>query len=183
MHIETPIRRDAAPDMQTAVQVKAAGARDRKRSGPRARANACLVSLVGTTLTGLLLHARLPHGDAWEAATASVGAKPGLQIVHVIFAAALVVSVAWHLVDKRRVLLTCIKRRSGRSLRSLLGNVALAGLLVASLLTGVVGDGRSQVAHHIAISSFLVVTCGWHGVRRMVRRRRATRRVTAGVGI
>ena len=74
MHIETPIRRDAAPDMQTAVQVKAAGARDRKRSGPRARTNACLVSLVGTTLTGLLLlHAHTPYGDAWEAATASVG--------------------------------------------------------------------------------------------------------------
>jgi hypothetical protein len=156
------------------VQTKATGGDGRRWSGSRARADSCLVSLAGTIITGLLLHGEIPHGDAWEAVASSGERSVGLQILHVLFAAGLTVSIGWHLVDKRRTVVALARRKSGRTVRCLLAYVGLVGLLAASLVTGVVGEGRSQVAHHLAVSIVLAVACAWHGVRRMARRRRGS---------
>lgn|GEM_PF-1492125 len=152
----------------------------RRSSGPRARTNACLLSLGGTAATGLLALGQLPHGDAWAAVPYS-GGPTVLSVLHVTFGFGLTVSTLWHLYDRRRSLVTLAKRRGTRSLRSQLVYVALVGLLLASLVTGFVGDGRSQVAHHVAVSSFLLVAFTWHGVRRIARRCRTPRNAPMGV--
>lgn len=171
MHNETPTGRDPAPGVRSSTRMEVGDDAGRKRSGPRTSANACLVFLAGTTISGLLLHDEI-HG-ASITVSSPVG---GTLAFHVVCASGFMLSIAWHLVHKRRSLLAFAKRRSGKSLRCLFADVALAGLLVGSLLTALVGEGSSQVAHHMAVSLVLVGACAWHGVRRLVRRRRAARR-------
>lgn len=154
----------------------------RKLGSPRTRANACLTSLLGTTLTGWLLHGQIPHGDGWETAIAPAGGAGGLTALHVVFATTFVVLLVWHLVDKRRTLLASARRPSGRNLRRLLANAALAGLLVASLVTAFSGDTSSQVIHHTAVSMALVGAYAWHGVSRMRRRKRTSSCVPVEAG-
>lgn len=180
MQTKKPTSHDLASIPRPSAQTKATGSDGRRRSGSRARANSCLVSLVGTAFTGLLLFGQIPHGDAWEAVPSSGGASVGLQILHVLFAASLTVSIGWHLVDKRRSVLAFARRKNGRTARCLLAYVGLVGFLVASLATGVVGDGRSQVAHHMAVAISLAAVCAWHGVRRMVRRHRGPYKAPMG---
>lgn len=174
------------PDSRTHGRLDAnAGARHggrRGRSRLRTRANACLISLLGTTLTGWLLHGRIPHGKGWEAAVSPAGGVAGLRAVHVVCAAAFMTLLIWHLVDKRRTLLASLRRPDGRNLRRVLANVALAGLLVASLLTSFWGDAGSQVIHHTAVSMVLVSAYAWHGVSRMRRKNRMSRHVPVGAG-
>src|SRR5690606_17713984 len=98
----------------------------------------------------------------------------------VVLASGFVAALAWHLVDKRRALFAFARRGSARNLRCLPANAMLAGLLVASVLTAFSGDTRSRVIHHTAVSVVLVVAYAWHGVRRMVRKRRTARRMIAG---
>jgi len=153
----------------------------RRRSGSRARASACLVSLAGTVVTGLLIFGQIPHGDVWATVASSDGGPAGLRILHVVFAANLTVSSLWHLFDRRRSLATVAKRRGASSLRCQLVYVALVGLLVASLVTGFSGDGRSHVAHHVALAIVLSVACAWHGVRQVARRHRTPQKAPMGV--
>jgi len=171
---------DLASASGPTARTEARGSAGRRWSGSQARTNSCLVSLTGTIITGLVLHGEIPHGDAWETVAFSGGGLIGLQILHVLFAAGLTVSIGWHLVDKRRSVLAFARRKNGRTLRCLLAYVGLVGFLVASLATGVVGDGRSQVAHHTAVAIGLTVACAWHGVRRMVRRHRGAHRAPVG---
>ena len=146
--------------------------------GSRFRTTACLFLLAGTALTGLLLHGQIPHGDALaETASSASGGSLGMEVVHLVFAAGLTFSSLWHVVHRRRQLLGFARRRSGKALRSLLAYLVLVGLLVASIVTAFVGDGLSQLAHHMAVSSILLVAYAWHGGRRMARRRRSPRRV------
>jgi hypothetical protein len=177
---ETPAGCELAPETAPTAQTGAGGGSGSRWSGPRVRANACLISLVGTAITGLLLHGQA-DGDVLVATSGSDGGSSGFQVLHVVFAMGFVASVGWHLVDKRRSLLAFAKRRSGKSLRCLLANTALAALVIASLITGFAGEGPSQVAHHMAVSIVLVAACEWHGVRRIVRRRRTGRRVRVQV--
>ena len=181
MQIEAPEARDLSSTTRPAAGKGATRGGGRRRSGPRARANACLVSLGGTVVTGLLIFGQIPHGDAWATAPSSGGGPAGLRILHVVFAAGLTVSSLWHLFDRRRSLATLAKRRDAKSLRCQLVYLALVGLLATSLLTGFVGDGRRQVAHHMAIAIVLSAACSWHGVRRMARRHRTPQRAPIGV--
>lgn len=151
-----------------------------RRASPRSRAIACLVLLAGTTLNGLLAHGQVPHG-ALERVGASSAGGPGLEIIHLVFAAGLTAAILWHLIDKRRSLVAFAKRRKGQSLRCLLVDVAIAGLLVAALVTGLAVDGPGQIPHHVAVSAVLAAAGTWHGGRRVARRRLTPRGVPAGV--
>ena len=178
---EAPAARDLSSTTGPTAGKGVARRGGRRRSGPRARANACLVSLAGTVVTGLLIFGQVPHGDAWETAPPSGGGSAGLRILHMVFVAGLIVSSLWHLFDRRRSLATFAKRGGPKSLRCQLVYVALIGLLAASLVTGFVGDGRSQVAHHMAVAIVLSVACTWHGMRQTARRRRTPQRAPMGV--
>lgn len=180
MQTETLGGRGGAPEDKPSTRQRIADRRGSRWKGARARATACLVTLAGTTLTGLVLHGHTPHGDGWDAVPVAAGGPSGLLLVHVVFASGFLAALVWHLVDKRRALFAFARRRSARNLRCLLNNVMLAGLFLASLLTAFSGDARSQVIHHTAVSMILVAAYVWHGVRRMVRRRRAARRMVAG---
>lgn len=180
MQIETAAGRGGAPENKPSARTGASDGGGRRWKGPRARAIARLVTLAGTAFTGLVLHGRTPHGDAWDAAPVAPGGPSGFLVLHVLLASCFVAALAWHLVDKRRVLFAFARRGSARNLRCLLTNAMLAALFVASLLTAFSGDTRSRVIHHTAVSMVLVVAYGWHGVRRMVRRYRAARRMVAG---
>jgi len=146
---------------------------------PRGRGVACLVLLAGTTLSGLFLHGQVPHG-ALERVVASSAGGPGLEILHVVLAVGLTVTILGHLIDKRRSLVVFAKRRTGRSLRCLVADMAIGGLLVASLVTGPVGDGPGQIPHHVAVAIVFAAAGAWHGGRRVARRRRTPRRVPLG---
>jgi hypothetical protein len=149
--------------------------------GPRAWANACLVLFGGTVATGLLIFGQIPHGDAWATVPSSSGGPAGLRMLHMVFAAGFTVSSLWHLLDRRRSRAALARRRGAKALRYQPVCVALVGLLAASLVTGFVGDGRSQVAHHIAVAVVLSVACTWHGARRMARSRWTPQRARMGV--
>jgi len=182
MRSETRAGHDILSAASPPAQKEAGGTGDRKRSGPRSRAYACLVSLVGTNFTGLLVHSWSRHGEARETVYAPGSRAVGPEILHVVFAVSLTVLILWHLFDKRRLLAPCVKRRNGQTILRRLAYVMLMGLLVASLLTGFAGDGRSQVAHHAAVAAALTAAYAYHSLRRMVRRRRLPRRESAEAG-
>lgn len=119
--------------------------------------------LLSTTVSGLLLYSSGAHDGA-------------LSNVHVVCALALTVSIAGHLVDRRRQLAGLMRRRRRRALRCLSANLALVTLFVVSLVSGfaVMGSGASRL--HLVVSMLLFVACAVHASRRVANRLRAGER-------
>ncbi|MCX8031922.1 MAG: hypothetical protein N3B14_00770 [Thermoleophilia bacterium] len=149
------------------------------RAAARRRAVASVGFLVTTTLSGLLAHGQVPHGTLERSFAPSAWA-PALETLHVVSAACLALTVVWHLADKCRTLIGFARVRTAKSLRHLLASAVLWALLMASLATGLVGSGPSQIPHHVAVAAVLTVAGVWHGGRRLARGRRASRQVPVG---
>ncbi|MBN1321233.1 MAG: hypothetical protein JXA87_10385 [Thermoleophilia bacterium] len=128
-----------------------------------------MVLLVSTTVSGLLLYQSGSHGGP-------------LGNVHVVCAILLTVSVAAHIVDRRKRLAGLVRKGRGRALRPLLANLAMIVVLVASMLTGFAAVGSGFATRHVVISLVLFVAYCVHGSTRIARRMRAAERALPETG-
>jgi len=148
------------------AQRRAAGSGRPGRTAAQVGPVLTVVLLLCTTITGALLY--------------GAGLRDGaLSTVHVVCALVLTISVIGHLVDRRKQLAGFVRRRHGKALRSLLADMALIAVLVASLVSGFAAKGSGSATGHMVVSLVLLAGCCVHGSRRMARSQRAAQRVLA----
>lgn len=145
------------PSAATRAQRTSAVVQDRGRRTSIVWAATSAILLLCATSTGLLLYGRGPGGG-------------GLETAHLVSAIALTVSVVRHLAGRHRLLRSLARRRNGKALRSLRAYAALAVLLVASMVTGVVQDGSDAATLHMAVSLVFLLVSLVHASQKMTWR-------------